>query len=175
MRAAHLFVISAIIIGGSVMVSCGSDRDAEKTRVAEVIHASIEWAIPDKRLDLLYSAVIQDSTLFIFHPDSQSTVDGFEAFRQTAEGFFMHPDFRATSSDIRDLRIHLSPSGDAAWYSAILDDRGEWKGQPTAWLNTRWTGVLIKQEGKWRIVQMHFSFASDAQEQSPAQDTTAQK
>jgi hypothetical protein len=29
-------------------------------------------------------------------------------------------------------------------------------------LNTRWTGVLEKREGKWLIVQMHFSFASDA-------------
>lgn len=25
----------------------------------------------------------------------------------------------------------------------------------------RWTGVLEKRDGKWLIVQMHFSFASD--------------
>jgi hypothetical protein len=29
------------------------------------------------------------------------------------------------------------------------------------WKDTRWTGVLEKRNGKWLIVQMHFSFASD--------------
>ena len=76
----------------------------------------------------------------------------------------MHPEFKATGSDIRDLRVNLSKSGDVAWYSCILDDFGEFKGRPYAWKNTRWTGVLEKRDGRWVIVQMHFSFASDARE-----------
>jgi hypothetical protein len=52
-----------------------------------------------------------------------------------------------------------------AWYSCILDDYGEWQEKPYAWMNTRWTGVLEKRDGKWLIMQMHFSFASDAQEE----------
>jgi ketosteroid isomerase-like protein len=57
------------------------------------------------------------------------------------------------------MRINISNSGDVAWYSAILDDFGEWNGKPTAWRNTRWTGVLEKRDERWVIVQMHFSFA----------------
>jgi hypothetical protein len=30
-----------------------------------------------------------------------------------------------------------------------------------SWENTRWTGVVEKRDGRWVIVQQHFSFASD--------------
>ena len=38
---------------------------------------------------------------------------------------------------------------------------GEWDGKPVGWKDARWTGVLERRSGKWVIVQMHFSFASD--------------
>ena len=69
--------------------------------------------------------------------------------------FWMDPRFKATSFDIRDLRITQARSGGVAWFSAILDDCGEWDGKPSCWLDTRWTGVLEKRDGGWRIVQMH--------------------
>jgi ketosteroid isomerase-like protein len=141
------------------------DIDAEKEAVAKAVHASIEWAHPEKKKDLLYSVTAQDDRLFIFNPDSASVIDGFESFREMTESFFMHPAFKATGSDIRDLRIHLSDAGDFAWYSCILDDFGEVNGTPYAWKNTRWTGVLEKRDGRWQIVQMHFSFASDAKDE----------
>jgi ketosteroid isomerase-like protein len=139
-----------------------TDDAAEKAKVAQAIHDSIEWPYPEKNLERLYSAVAKDSSFFIFHPDSKSTIVGFDAFQNLAEKVFMNPGFKATGSDIRDLRVNLSRSSDVAWFSAILDDFGEDNGKPYAWLNTRWTGVLEKRQGKWLIVQMHFSFASDA-------------
>jgi len=48
-----------------------------------------------------------------------------------------------------------------AWFSAILDDCGEFKGRAGCWKDTRYTGVLEKREGKWVFCQMHFSFAVD--------------
>ncbi|MDH4158060.1 MAG: nuclear transport factor 2 family protein, partial [candidate division Zixibacteria bacterium] len=156
------FIVLTIFsfIGGCAM-SPEIDYEAEKAKVEEAVRASIEWACPDKDTERLYGAIAKDPSFFIFHPDSASTIKGFEAFRQMTESFFMRDDFHATSSDIRDLRINLSRSGDVAWFSAILDDRGNFQGRPYAWLNTRWTGVLEKQEGAWLIKQMHFSFASD--------------
>jgi hypothetical protein len=69
--------------------------------------------------------------------------------------------FKATDFALHDLRIDLSRSGDVAWYSARLDDHGEWDGRKTGWDDARWTGVLEKRAGKWVIAQMHFSLASD--------------
>lgn len=138
-----------------------ADFTAEKAKVAQTIRDSIEWPYPEKNRERLYATIAKDASFFIFHPDSKSTIIGFDAFQELVEKVFMKPTFKATGSDIRDLRVNLSKSGDVAWFSAILDDFGESDGKPYAWMDTRWTGVLEKREGKWLIVQMHFSFASD--------------
>lgn len=110
---------------------------------------------------LLLDSVAQDLDFFIYHPDSRSTIVGFDAFIRMVDQVFMNEAFRATGFSVRDLKINISNSGDVAWYSAILDDHGEWQGRPSSWIDTRWTGVLEKRKGKWVIVQMHFSFAAD--------------
>ncbi len=102
----------------------------------------------------------QDERLFLFQPDSTGTVVGWNEFVKGFD-FWMDPRFKATLLDVRDLRIDLSRSGDVAWWSCILDDLGEWEGKPIGWKDTRWTGVVEKREGRWIIVQMHFSFAAD--------------
>ena len=135
------------------------DVEQEKAEIEKVIDNSIGWAMT-KDLDLLYNSIAQDSSFFIYHPDSRSTVVGFEMFKKASD-FWMSPDFKATHYKIWDLRIHLSRSGDVAWYSCMLEDCAEIKGEPGCWKDTRWTGVLEKRDGKWVIAQMHFSFAAD--------------
>ncbi|MFZ5517930.1 MAG: nuclear transport factor 2 family protein [Candidatus Zhuqueibacterota bacterium] len=132
------------------------DVAAEKATIQTVIETSIGWALT-KDKQALYDAVARDSAFFIINPDS-SAVDGFAEFRNVVENFFMLDDFKATHFEVKQLRIHISQSGDAAWYSAVLDDFGEFKGRSTSWNNVRWTGVLEKRDSRWVIVQMHFSF-----------------
>ena len=141
--------------------NCGENKsfpEAEKEVISKVIHNSIGWALTKDTVALYES--LSDSNLFIFHPDSISTVTDISQIRETAENIWLDDRFKATGLDIRKLRIEISPGGDVAWYSCILDDIGEWDGRPIGWYNTRWTGVLVKRDRKWVIVQMHFSFAS---------------
>ena len=160
-RRRMIAALGALAIAVAI-VSCAKEAPrnpaAERKEIARVIGNSITWAM-DKNVDLLFASVAQDSAFFIFHPDSASTIVGFDAFKQMTNDVFMRPEFKATGSAIKDMRIGISKSGDAAWWSALLDDFGEVGGRPYAWRNTRWTGVLEKRDGKWVIVQMHFSFA----------------
>jgi ketosteroid isomerase-like protein len=146
--------------------SCGQapevDVKAEKARIEEVVKASIGWALT-KDTDLLYSCFAKDEDLFWFTPEAAGTTHGFESFKQTVENVFLNDAFKAIRFEVRDLRIRLSRSGDVAWYSSKLDDENEWNGQPASWINVRWTGVLEKREGKWMIVQMHFSYGTGAE------------
>ena len=137
-----------------------SQNQEEKEAISKAIHAVIGWALT-KDFDLLFSVVAQDEEFFIYHPDSKSTIQGFEAFRNMAERSWNNPSFKATGYEIKDLRINFSKSKDVAWYSCYLDDFGEWDGRKVGWSNARWTGVLEKRKGKWIITQMHFSFPSD--------------
>jgi hypothetical protein len=130
--------------------------ETEKQQVEKVINNSIGWA-KTKDINLLYSLIARDSDYLEVHPDDR-VVKGFRDFKK-AEAFWMNPDFRAIRYEINDLKITISKSGDVAWFYCILDDINEWKGNPANWENTRWTGVLEKRDKKWKIVQMHFSFA----------------
>ena len=132
----------------------------EKRQIREVISASIGWAAT-KDTDLLYGCLAQDERFFIFHPDSESTIRGFEAFKRYVERLFLDDAFKATGFEIKELDIHIVESGNVAWFACLLDDHGEWNGKPVSRIDVRWTGVLEKQKDRWKIVQMHFSKASD--------------
>jgi hypothetical protein len=138
------------------------DSAKEIAEIKQVIDISIGWALHSD-INALYDALAQDENFFIYHPQSTGTIKGFKAFKAYAERIFLNPAFKATAYEIKDLKVNLSPTGQTAWYSCLLDDYGEWNGTPMGWDNARWTGVLEKREGKWLIVQMHFSLATDAQ------------
>jgi ketosteroid isomerase-like protein len=133
-----------------------ADREKELILITNTINNVIGWA-KNKDLSLLYSSVANDSSFLEVHPVNR-VVKGIANFKKQ-EDFWMSPDFKALRYKIRDLTINVSCSGDVAWWFCILDDINEWKGEPANWQNTRWTGVLEKRNGKWVIVQQHFSFA----------------
>jgi hypothetical protein len=158
----YFLLAGLIIVSNSCKQSSTStfrefDPKREKQKVENVIHNAICWAMT-KDTVTLFNTFVPDSTLFIFHPDSASTLTDFKTIRYLAENIWMTDRFKALECNIRDLRIHFSQSGDVAWYSCYLDDIGEWDGQKSGWRNVRWTGVLEEREGKWLIMQMHFSF-----------------
>jgi ketosteroid isomerase-like protein len=134
-----------------------SQQEEEISLVERSIRACIGWA-QTKDFNLLYSVVADDPNFLEVHP-TERIVRGIEEFKKS-EVFFRSPDFKAVRYEIRGLTINFSRSGDVAWFFCILDDINEWKGQPANWENTRWTGVLEKRDGRWVIVQQHFSFAS---------------
>jgi ketosteroid isomerase-like protein len=133
--------------------------ESERERIAKVIDDSIGW-FKTKDFELLFSTIADDPDFFMFQPGSTGTIHGIEQFRALS-AIWKDPDTSYTRHEIRDLRIRLSGSGDVAWFSAILDDCGVYKGEAGCWMDARWTGVLEKGEDGWAIVQMHFSFAAD--------------
>mgnify|MGYP005844614181 CR=1 FL=1 len=153
----YLFLIAAIILlSGCNKQVTGILSSGEYQIVKQTIENSIGWA-KEKDFKLLYSIIANDSSYLEVQPNKR-VVRGFEDFKK-AEKFWKSPDFKAIKYEIRDLTINFSNSGNVAWWYCILDDINEWQGKPANWENTRWTGVLEKQDGAWKIVQMHFSFA----------------
>jgi hypothetical protein len=158
----ELLIINCLYL---IMISCSdsklirqTDDEAELAAVKSSIQGSIGWA-KEKDFPLLYSIIANDSNYLEVDPDG-SIIRGFDQFKKNEE-FWKSSDFKAIRYDIRDLKINLSVNRDVAWFYCLLDDVNEWKGQPASWINTRWTGVLEKREGKWTIVQMHFSFVKE--------------
>jgi ketosteroid isomerase-like protein len=132
--------------------------DSEKAIVEQKIKNTIAWAM-EKDTALLYSIIAKDENFLEVHPNER-VVKGIVEFKK-AEKFWLDPRFKVTKCEVWDMKINLSQDGTVAWFFCRLNDLGEWDGQPTGWENTRWTGVLEKRDGQWRMVQQHFSFASE--------------
>lgn len=63
-------------------------------------------------------------------------------------------------AEIKDLQINLSATARVAWYSHLLNAQIKSHGDITEWQDARFTGVLEKREGQWKLVQTHVSLAA---------------
>jgi DNA gyrase inhibitor GyrI len=155
-----LLALIVILAGGSMrLAEEPAENKGDREIVEDIIRDTIGWALTKDRARL-ESILAHDDDFFIFHPDWDGTIVGWDAFVKLFD-VWMDPRFTATHMDVRDMRIQFSRSGNVAWFSAILDDFGEWDGKPAQWKDTRWTGVLERRDRTWQVVQMHFSFAAD--------------
>jgi ketosteroid isomerase-like protein len=153
-------VLVATLVGAAGAVGGpAADPEAEKAAVARVVRDSICWALTKDRA-LQESTMAHDEDLFVLWTDSKSATTGWKEYSKLYDTW-MDPRFKATLTEVRDLQVHLSRSGDVAWYSATLDDLGEWDGKPVGDRDIRWTGVLEKRRSRWVVVQMHGSVAKD--------------
>ena len=152
-------LLLGVVMSASAESAAAPSREAEKAVVARIVRDSICWALTKDRA-LQESTMAHDEDLFLVWTSSDMVIAGWNRYVKLFDAW-MDPRFKATLTEIRDLRVNLSRSGDVAWYSATLDDLGEWDGKPTGARDIRWTGVLEKRGGKWVIVQMHGSVASD--------------
>ncbi len=134
------------------------NRQSIEQEVRAVIEKHIGWAIK-KDKNALYDTVSQTKDFFIYHPDAESTIHNFDEFKTLVETVFMKSGFKAIRTEIKDLRIFVSKTGQTVWFSCLLDDINEINGKPAEWHDVRWTGVLDKID-QWRIVQEHFSKAA---------------
>lgn len=129
--------------------------------IEKTINEHIGWAVNNKNQEQMFSSIIDNDELFFFQTDSKSTINGSDQFKELVEKIFMQEQFQAIKYELHDLRINLSPSLQTAWFACLLDDFNTYKGRPANWEKVRWTGVLEKIDGRWKIFQMHFSKAED--------------
>lgn len=158
-RAVLIVVVVTLLLASPGAVQAGHARAQDEAAIAKVLHDSFGWAATKDRA-LFERTFARDEDFFTFYPDSKSTVVGWSQFERLLAQW-MDPRNKALGFDIRDLRISISQAGDAAWFSAVVDDEGEWDGTPWSAKGIRWTGVLEKRQQAWVIVQQHMSRATD--------------
>jgi len=130
----------------------------DRVAVEQAINNVFGWAV-NKDFDLFFGTIADDSDFISVTPYNRVKFGFAEVRRDSA--FWGSPDFRAIRHEVRDLKVRFSRSGQVAWFYCQLDDINEWRGEPANWENVRWTGVLEKREGRWRVVQQHFSWPSE--------------
>lgn len=132
--------------------------NSELPLVEEAINNVFGWAV-NKDFDLFFNTISDDSNFISVTPYKRVKF-GAQAVKNDT-GFWASPNFKAIRHDLYDLKINFSSGGDVAWFYCVLDDINTWKGESANWEKVRWTGVLEKRKGKWRVVQQHFSWPKE--------------
>jgi ketosteroid isomerase-like protein len=161
----HTFLTALLIFSFACICCCRIKQNVavfneneEIQLVKQAIDNVIGWAVT-KDFDLFFNTIADDSNFISVTPEKKVKFGIDDVKKDT--GFWASPNFKAERHKLRDLQIHFSGSKDVAWFFCYLDDINEWKGQPANWENIRWTGTLEKRKGKWRVVQQHYSFATE--------------
>jgi len=134
------------------------DKSKETEEVTKAINNVFGWAVT-KDFDLFFNTIADDSDFISVTPYNRVKIGVNDVKQDTS--FWANPKFKAIHHEVHDLKIVFSNSGDVAWFYGVLDDINEWNGQPANWENVRWTGVLEKRDGRWRLVQQHLSWAKE--------------
>jgi len=136
-----------------------TERTLIITEIDRILHDAFGWALTKDRA-LFESIFANDEDFFSYFPDSKSTSTSWKQFEKFLDSW-MDPRNISKGFEIRNLRIVISENETVAWFSAIVDDEGEFDGEPWGSKNIRWTGVLENRRGSWQICQQHLSQATD--------------
>jgi ketosteroid isomerase-like protein len=159
-RCGFWFVVAVAAVLQAAGCASPSRAEADKAAIARVIDDNIGW-FRDKDFDRLFGTITNGPDLFMYQLDEASTIRGFDQFKKYSAGW-RNPDVRYAGHRFTDRQIHLSGAGDVAWFSCRLEDCARVKDGAPRCFTTRYTGVLERRNGRWLLVQQHFSLPAEA-------------
>lgn len=125
-----------------------------KEEIEQTIH-NFFHSMDVQDFDLMEKVTAQKEDMVHIGTDSDEIWRGWSELNEaTIEQFKNLEFYKAT---IRELSIHLSKTGNVAWYSHLLDAKIKSKTDVQTWKGARFTGVLEYSDGNWQIVQTHVS------------------
>ena len=145
-----------------VLSSCMQqvDFDAEKEQVNAVLDICNKgWESQD--LTAISSVYAHDPDMIAFGTDLAERFVGWEDLEKSLKEMFAS--FNDLTYQISNRTIKISKSGDVAWFTEIQDIKLIVNEEKRELKNGRNTGVLEKRDGKWVIVQSHFSLPVEGQ------------
>lgn len=151
-----LFIIGIIVI----MSACnqGEKVVVDKQKEIEAVKLVLEkYALANENQDINMIEEIwcpSDSIVSI-GTESGEILRGFSHIRKAVENQF--ETFSNTFISYRDQIITISKDGNTAWFSEIINYNFILNDQARQYEGLRYTGVLVKKEGKWKLVQTHIS------------------
>ena len=96
---------------------------------------------------LLIVLILMSAASFTYANDNRERVN--QTLRVVGQVIFIRDRGKGWTYHPKTRNVYFSPNQDVAWFDELLDNEslGE----------TRGTGVLIKEEGRWKITQYHLT------------------
>lgn len=149
-----IFFGAAFLVLSACIQTPKVDIEAEKAQVKTVVD-QIAQAMEAEDVEAISAIVAHDADMVNFGTDATERWVGWDTLKASIEEQFAAFDNQQVS--VRDQVIKVGSGGNAAWFSEIMDWSLDAGGEMVSLEGMRASGVLEKRDGKWIIVQMHFS------------------
>ncbi|MCK5147891.1 nuclear transport factor 2 family protein [bacterium] len=156
------FYASFIVVIFIVFIGCAEqvDIEVEKQNVKTVLDQFIQ-ASENENMELLSQIFAHDPDIISFGTEANERIVGWDKLRE-----LMQNQFEATENSkltVMNQVIKVHNSGKVAWFSEIIDWSLLSQDQEIILEGLRATGILEKREGRWVMVQLHYSVPADSQ------------
>lgn len=149
-----------LIFGVSILLGCQQskkevvDIKKEKNAIKLVLE---KYALANENQDM---GMIEDiwcpsERIVSFGTVSGEKLVGWASIKAAVEQQFKL--FSNTFISYHDQIIEVNEAGNTAWFSEIINYNFISNGEAHSYEGIRYTGVLVKKEGKWLLVQTHMS------------------
>lgn len=129
-----------------------------RTKVKEAINTFFE-AMDRQDMELLEDALARDEQVVHIGTDAGERWNGWKALKK--DTYRQFKDMTSFKVEVRNQRIQVGPGGDTAWFAQDQDMRiGKSNGEVIRLYDARFTGVMEKRDGYWKMVQSHLSVPS---------------
>jgi hypothetical protein len=154
--------LSCLFIAGLLIWGCQSDDasritfDAriEKEKIAHVLEKYV-IANEDQKIEIIREIWAPFPDIVVIGTDVGEKLVGWPTIKRAYERQFAS--FEETLISVHDQTIKLNETGNTAWFSQILNYNYIYQGRKFQHEGLRFTGVLVKHNGDWVLVQSHIS------------------
>ncbi len=155
--------ILVIIVFATLAVSCCNESkkndtsvniDKERENVALVLENYV-LASERQDLNLVKEIWAPEPDIVVFGTTSNEKLVGWEAISDAFKRQFNAS--QETYIAVSDQKININDTGNTAWFSEIINYNYVYHGKAKKYEGLRFTGVLEKRDGDWKIVQSHMS------------------
>lgn len=151
-----LMCFGALIFSGcnlqpkEVKVDTQQERDAIKLVLEK-------YAIANENQDMSMIEEIwcPSERIISFGTESGEKLVGWAEIKNAVESQFGQ--ITNTFISYRDQIIEVNETGNTAWFSEIINYNFIRKGEALSYEGLRYSGVLVKKDGMWQLVQTHMS------------------
>lgn len=127
---------------------------AEKAKILEVLEKYIV-ANETQNIKLMEDIWATDEDIEAFGTAAGERLRGWEEIRRVFVRQFNT--FTDTYISARDQIINVDEAANVAWFSQMMNYNFLLEGEQRKYEGVRYTGVMKKKNGQWKLVQIHLS------------------
>lgn len=156
----YLVIVFVVVFA---LVSCDSKKEKFNPReeIAAIENVLDQYVIANENQDfsIIERIWAEEDDIAMIGTDSDELLVGWHEIRAAIQHQFEA--FENTYVSVNNQKIHLSETGQIAWFYETLNYNFIYNGEAMSFEGIRFTGVLKKNNGNWEIVQGHLSIPAE--------------